>query len=548
MEQRLWHAAYPAGLPRDLDIEDDETLVTLLERAFARYAPRTAVSCAGESLTFAEVENASALLARALQAAGLQRGDRVALLLHNNLLYPVALAAIVRAGMVGVTMNPLYTARELQYQLGDSGAAALLAGEPFIPLVTEVLDQTQVRHVLTVPMQGVRQALFAPAGEPVARTSRHDARIVSLRDAIPALPPSDFTAAQVDPSDLAFLQYTGGTTGVSKGACLTHRSVLASVLQMQSWLRLTLDLEKLELITPLPLYHIYPLGMALAALASGAHNRLVVNPRDTKALCDELQRAPFDMLIGVNTLFNAMVASPELSKVDFSRCRLALGAGASIQAAVAKKWVEAGGPPITEAYGLTETSPSVTFNAPGRNGTIGAPVPSTDVLIVDDAGQPVPLGTPGELLIKGPQVFAGYWNREEETRKAFTADGWFKTGDVVTMDAQGLMYIVDRKKDMILVSGFNVYPNEIEGVVAMHPDVLECACIGVPDERSAEAPHVFVVRRSPGLLAEQLEAHCRKLLAPYKVPRHITFVDALPKSAVGKILRKELRPQSVSVG
>jgi long-chain acyl-CoA synthetase len=548
MEQRLWHAAYPAGLPRDLDIEESETLVTLLERAFARYASRTAVSCAGESLTFAEVERASALLARSLQAAGLQRGDRVALLLHNNLLYPVALAAILRAGMVGVTMNPLYTTRELLHQLGDSGAALLLAGEPFVPLVSEVLDQTQMRHVLTVPMQGVRQVLLAPAAQSAAQAGSRDARVVSLRDAISALPSFGFVSHQVQPSDLSFLQYTGGTTGVSKGASLTHRNVLASVLQMQSWLRLVLDLEGMELIAPLPLYHIFPLGMTLMALTCGAHNRLVVNPRDSKALCDELQRAPFDMLIGVNTMFNAMVASTELPKVDFSRCRLVIGAGASIQAAVAKKWVEAGGPPITEAYGLTETSPSVTFNAPGRNGTIGAPVPSTDVLIVDDAGQPVPLGKPGELLIKGPQVFAGYWNREEETRKAFTADGWFKTGDVVTMDAQGLMYIVDRKKDMILVSGFNVYPNEIEGVVAMHPDVLECACIGVPDERSAEAPHVFVVRRSPGLVAEQLEAHCRKLLAPYKVPRHITFVEALPKSAVGKILRKELRPQSVSVG
>jgi long-chain acyl-CoA synthetase len=548
MEQRLWHGAYPAGLPRDLELDEGETLVSLLERAFARHATRTAISCAGESLTFAEVERSSALLARSLQATGLRRGDRVAILLHNNLLYPVALAAILRAGMIGVTLNPLYTARELQYQLADSGAAALLAGEPFMPLVAEVLDQTQVRHVLTVPMQGVRQALLGPAGESVTKDARHESRIVSLRDAISALPQSGFTAAEVQPSDLSFLQYTGGTTGVSKGACLTHRSVLASVLQMRSWLRLAVDLENLELVTPLPLYHIYPLGMALMALVSGAHNRLVVNPRDTQGLCDELHRAPFDMLIGVNTLFNAMVASPELSKVDFSRCRLAVGAGASIQAAVAKKWVEAGGPPITEAYGLTETSPSVSFNAPGRNGTIGAPVPSTDVLIVDDAGQPVPLGTPGELLIKGPQVFAGYWNREEETRKAFTADGWFKTGDVVTMDAQGLMYIVDRKKDMILVSGFNVYPNEIEGVVVMHPDVLECACIGVPDERSAEAPHVFVVRRSPGLMAEQLEAHCRKLLAPYKVPRHITFVEALPKSAVGKILRKELRPQNAAMG
>jgi long-chain acyl-CoA synthetase len=367
---------------------------------------------------------------------------------------------------------------------------------------------------------------------------------VSLRDASSALPDADFTSEHVRPSDLALLQYTGGTTGVSKGACLTHRSVLASSLQMRSWLGLALDIDNFEIVTPLPLYHIYPLGMTLTALASGAHNRLVVNPRDTQALCAELRRAPFDMLIGVNTMFNALVTLPELPTVDFSRCNVVIGAGASIQAAVAARWVAAGGPPITEAYGLTETSPSVTFNAPGRNGTIGAPVPSTDVRIVDDAGDPVPLGTPGELLIKGPQVFGGYWNREDETRRSFTQDGWFCTGDIVTMDEQGLMYIVDRKKDMILVSGFNVYPNEIEGVVAMHPDVLECACVGVPDERSSEAPHLFVVRRAPELRAEELEAHCRKLLAAYKVPRHITFLESLPKSAVGKILRKELRPIS----
>ncbi|MET3918763.1 long-chain acyl-CoA synthetase [Variovorax sp. OAS795] len=542
MENRPWHASYPAGLPREIVLDDSETLVTLLERAFAQYSARTAVTCAGESLTFAQVEHASALLARSLQAAGLERGDRVALLLHNNLAYPVALAAILRAGMVGVTMNPLYTARELQYQLADSGASALVAAEPFMGLVDEVLGQTKLRYVMTVPMKDVKQALFATGGPPDAKAADGVPRIASLRDATSALRDADFASEKVLPSDLAFLQYTGGTTGVSKGACLTHRSVLASTLQMRSWLSLVLDIDNFEIVTPLPLYHIFPLGTTLTALASGAHNRLVVNPRDVQALCAELHRAPFDMLIGVNTMFNGMVTLPEISTIDFSRCNVVIGAGASIQAAVATKWLAAGGPPITEAYGLTETSPSATFNAPGRNGTIGAPVPSTDVLIVDDEGAPVPLGTPGELLIKGPQVFAGYWNREEETRRSFTPDGWFKTGDIVTMDAQGLMYIVDRKKDMILVSGFNVYPNEIEGVAAMHPDVLECACIGVPDERSAEAPHLFVVRRAPGLQAQALEAHCRKHLAAYKVPRHITFIDALPKSAVGKILRKELRP------
>jgi long-chain acyl-CoA synthetase len=541
MEHRLWHASYPAGLPHDVILDEHETLVTLLERAFTKHAARTAVTCAGESLTFAQVEHASALLARSLQAAGLKRGDRVALLLHNNLIYPVALAAILRAGMVGVTMNPLYTARELQYQLTDSGSSALLAAEPFMGLVNEVLDQTQLRYVMTVPMKEVKQALFATGGKADAVAASHGRQVVSLRDATSSLADADFTSERVSPSDLAFLQYTGGTTGVSKGACLTHRSVLASSLQMRSWLALALDIDNFEIVTPLPLYHIFPLGTTLTSLASGAHNRLVVNPRDAQGLCAELKRAPFDMLIGVNTMFNAMVTLPELADIDFSRCNVVIGAGASIQAAVAAKWVAAGGPPITEAYGLTETSPSATFNASGRNGSIGAPVPSTDVMIVDDAGEPVPLGTPGELLIKGPQVFAGYWNREDETRRSFTPDGWFKTGDIVTMDAQGLMYIVDRKKDMILVSGFNVYPNEIEGVVAMHPGVLECACIGVPDERSAEVPHLFVVRRTPDLQAEELEGHCRKLLAAYKVPRHITFLEALPKSAVGKILRKELR-------
>ena len=541
MEQRIWHASYPAGLPRDLEFGEHDTLVTLLEGAFARHAGQAAVTCNGESLTFAELDRASTRFAAFLQVSGLQPGDRVALLLPNHLLYPVALAAIARAGFVGVTMNPLYTAREAEYQLADSGAAALVVADPFTGLVAEVIERTEVRHVITVPMKDVKEALLGPAADQPVRARGADVRLVPLHAAIASVQDAGFSPPQVRPSDLAFLQYTGGTTGVSKGACLTHRNVLVSVLQMQSWLRLTLEIRNFELVTPLPLYHIFPLGMALMAMASGGHNRLVMNPRDIKALCAELHRAPFDVLIGVNTMFNGMVNMPELQSVDFSRCGMVIGAGAAIQAAVARKWEAAGGPPITEAYGLTETSPSATFNAPGCNGTIGVPVPSTDVLIVDDAGDPVPQGTPGELLIKGPQVFAGYWKREDETRRAFTSDGWFRTGDVVTMDAQGLMTIVDRKKDMILVSGFNVYPNEIEGVVALHPDVLECACVGVPDERSGEVPHLFVVRRSPGLQEDHLEAHCRKLLAAYKVPRHITFLEALPKSTVGKILRKELR-------
>ena len=539
MEQRLWHASYPAGLAHDIAFGEHDTLITLFEAAFARHASRIAVTCNAESLTYAEVEQASARLAAFLQAAGLQPGDRVAILLPNHLIYPVALAAIARAGFVGVTMNPLYTAREVEYQLADSGAAALVVGDPFAALVAEVIDRTKVRHVITVPMKDVREALLVPATEQPVPAS--DGRLVPLARAMASVQRAGFIPAQVGPSDLAFLQYTGGTTGVSKGACLTHRNAVVSLLQMQSWIRLNIDLENFEMVTPLPLYHIFPLGTALMTLAIGGHNRLVMNPRDMKALYAELSRAPFDVLIGVNTLFNGMASSPELSSVDFSGRCMVIGGGASIQAAVARKWADAGGPPITEAYGLTETSPSATFNAPGRNGTIGTPVPSTDVLIVDDAGEPVPVGAPGELLIKGPQVFAGYWKREEETRRSFTADGWFRTGDIVTMDAQGLLYIVDRKSDMILVSGFNVYPNEIEGVVATHPDVVECACIGVPDGRSGEVPHLFVVRRSPGLQEDQIEAHCRKFLAAYKVPRHVSFIEALPKSTVGKVLRKELR-------
>ncbi|MBI5278335.1 MAG: AMP-binding protein [Burkholderiales bacterium] len=539
MEQRIWHASYPAGMARELAMGEGDTLLTALEGTFARHAGRTAVTCNGESLTFAEVDVASARLVAYLQAAGLRQGDRVALLLPNHLLYPVALAAIIRAGFVGVTVNPLYTAREAEYQLADAGAAALLVADPFTALVAEVLERTEVRNVVTVPMQSVKQALLAPAEANPARLPSPETRPVPLHEAMARK--ATFTRPHVRPGDLAFLQYTGGTTGVSKGACLTHRSVLASLLQMQSWLGLLLDLGELELVTPLPLYHIFPLGIALMALTTGGHNRLVANPRDVQGLCAELRREPFDMLIGVNTMFNGMVNMPDLAQLDFSRCRLVIGAGASIQEAVARKWEQAGGPPITEAYGLTETSPSATFNAPGCNGAIGIPVPSTDVLIVDDAGDPVPLGTPGELLIKGPQVFAGYWKRDDETRKVFTADGWFRTGDVVTMDAQGLMRIVDRKKDMILVSGFNVYPNEIEGVAALHPGVLECACIGVPDERSGEVPHLFVVRRSEAVDEQDIMAHCRKNLTGYKVPRHVTFLEALPKSTVGKILRKELR-------
>jgi long-chain acyl-CoA synthetase len=449
-----------------------------------------------------------------LQHAGIKRGDRIALMMPNCLSFLVGMIGTLRAAAIVVTVNPLYTQRELVEQLSDSGARCIMVADPLVPMVRDVLQRTAVEIVITAPVAGVV--------------------------AIPAAP-QPFTPSHASRRDIAFLQYTGGTTGTSKGAMLTHGSVAASLAQLRSWSGFSLDGQGASVITPLPLYHVYPLAIALMAIATGAENRLIANPRDSAIVIAELAREPFELLIGVNTLFNALVQNPGLQEVDFSRTRLVTGAGASVQDAVARRWEAAGGPPITEGYGLTETSPSATFNIPGRNGCIGMPVPSTDVNIVDDSGAPVVAGTPGELLIRGPQLFVGYWNREEETRQAFTGDGWFKTGDVVVMDEAGCLTIVDRKKDMILVSGFNVYPNEIEGVVAGMPAVLECACVGNRDPRTGEAPHLFVVSRDESLTVDAIEAYCRANLTAYKVPQRITIVGSLPKSAVGKILRRELR-------
>lgn len=523
IEDRPWHRAYPAHVPREIAPDAHRDLLSMLADSFARHGATPAASCLGKRLDFAELDRTSTALSAWLRHAGLVQGDRVALMLPNGLPYLVAMVGALRAGLAVVAINPLYTPREVAYQLKDSGAACLIAADALMAALDPVLPATQVRQVLPVAGPGLDGA-FAEA---LAQGSH--------------LPP---VAVSVTPADMAFLQYTGGTTGVAKGAILTHGSVSASLAQLRAWMEPLLAGADVSLVTPLPLYHVYPMAIALTCIACGVENRLIPNPRDMDATLGELARQPFEVLIGVNTLFNAMVAHPALASVDFSRTRLVTGAGASVQDAVARRWAAAGAPPITEGYGLTETSPSATFNPPGRNGCIGMPVPSTDVMVADDNGRPVPPGTPGELLIKGPQLFAGYWGKEEETRRAFTADGWFRTGDVVTMDDHGVMTIVDRKKDMILVSGFNVYPNEIEGVVAQMDTVLECACVGVPDARSGEAPHLYVVPRQPQGDAETLkaaiEAHCRANLAAYKLPRHITFLPALPKSAVGKVLRREL--------
>lgn len=538
-QPRPWHRSYPPGMPLDAPIETGLTLPALLERSFERYSERTSYTCFGAGLSYRSLNRYSHALAAYLQGIGLKAGDRVALMLPNSIAYPVALAGALHAGMAVVSVNPLYTARELEHQLRDSGARAIVNSEPALPLLAKLAD-SPIEHVICASAADLsaRGGTWQPSAGPDADG------FTWLADALAQGESAPFTAPVVDASDIAFLQYTGGTTGAAKGAALTHASMLAAAQIQLTWMRAAFKEEGTACVTPLPLYHIYPINIALMLLSSGGTNRLVQNPREIEQLIGELRRGPFGMFLGVNTLLNGLLASGKLAREDFVGTHIVICAGAATQRAVAERWKAATGVPISESYGLTECSPGVTSNViggPDWTGTIGVPVPSTDVRLIDADGRPVALGERGELCVKGPQVFAGYWNRPDETRNAFTGDGWLRTGDIATMDEMGLIRIVDRLKDMILVSGFNVYPNEIEAVVAMMPEVLECACIGVPDERSGEAPHLFVVPRDPGLTAAQIEAHCRENLTAYKRPRHISFVQSLPKSPVGKILRKELR-------
>ncbi len=550
IDQRLWHKAYPPGIPAALPIDDSLTLPGLLYRGIDRFGERPAFAHGGASLSYARLDILARAFAAHLQANGMQPGDRLAIMLPNTLPYPVGLVGGFMAGLVLVNVNPLYTARELAHQLRDSGARAILILEGLLPVLREVQAETAIDLILPVRAASLQAVDAAGAWQPEAD--------------LPAVAPPpgeiDFAAALADglgrrlmpvecrPQDPAFLQYTGGTTGVSKGAILTHVNMTANATQQIHWLAPVLPEGEAVIVTPLPLYHIYPLMIALIGMARGCLNRLVANPREPAQLLGAMRQGPFDMFLGINTLFTGLLANPELPAISFKPGCYVVGAGAAVQEAVADKWKQLTGTCINEAYGLTECSPCVTLNPTGLSDwtrRIGLPIPNTDVRLVDDQGQDVPLGQPGELLVKGPQVFAGYWQRPEETAKVLGADGWLSTGDIAVMDERGFLSLVDRKKDMILVSGFNVYPNEIEAVVALHDGVLECACIGVPDARSGEAPHLYLVPRDASLTAAEVEAHCRRNLTAYKVPRHITFVAALPKSTVGKILRKELRHNPV---
>jgi long-chain acyl-CoA synthetase len=559
LTDRPWLAQYPPTVPAEVALDGRTTLVDVLDAAFHKYAQRDAAVCMGTRLRFADIDRLSCDLGAWLQSLGLARGARVALMMPNLPQYMVAIAAVLRAGCVVVNVNPLYTPRELEHQLVDSGCEAIVVLENFACTLEEVIGRTAVRHVV---LAGMGDLLGYWKGRFITFAVRHvrklvpefrlplgDGRSVTAyseacaRGARMSLRRADLTA-----DDVAFLQYTGGTTGVSKGATLLHRNVVANILQVEAWFQPTLATlggKPLTFVCALPLYHIFALTICyLLGARLGAMNVLIPNPRDIPGLVKALSSHRVNMFPAVNTLFNALAHDPAFARLDFSGLVVSNGGGMAVQEATARAWLRITGCPIVEGYGLSETSPVATSNRLDSHqftGSIGLPVPSTDIAIRDDEGRDVPSGEAGEICIRGPQVMAGYWQRPDETALVMTNDGFFKSGDVGVMDARGYIKIVDRKKDMVLVSGFNVYPSEIEQVVNLHPGVLECAAIGVPDDRAGEAVKLFVVKKDPTLSEDDLAVYCRDNFTAYKRPKLIEFRDELPKSNVGKILRRELR-------
>jgi long-chain acyl-CoA synthetase len=544
-------------MPTEIDPDQYRSLVQLLDESFKKFADRNAYVCMDKFMTYRELDEYSRRAAAWLQSRGMKKGARVAIMMPNVLQNPIAIAAVLRAGYTVVNVNPLYTPRELEHQLVDSGSEAIIVLENFATTLEQVLPRTSVKHIVVASMG---EMLGGAKGMLVNFVVRNVKKLVPayslpnavrFKDMLAQGGRMTFTPVDATPQDVAFLQYTGGTTGVSKGATLTHRNIIANVLQTETWSSPALlkapVVEQMTIVCALPLYHIFALTIcAMWGMRVGALNLLIPNPRDIGGFIKELRKYQVNMLPAVNTLFNALVNHPDFGAVDFSALKIANGGGMAVQRAVNDKWKAATGVNIVEGYGLSETSPVATSNSALMTeftGSIGLPLPSTDIAILDDDGQPVPIGERGEIAIRGPQVMAGYWNRPDETAKVMTPDGFFKSGDVGIMDADGYVKIVDRKKDMILVSGFNVYPNELEGVIAAHPGVLECAVIGVPDETAGEAVKVFVVRKDPSLTAEQLMDYCKKELTGYKKPKYIEFRDDLPKTNVGKILRRVLRDE-----
>ena len=552
--EKIWLKHYPKGVPAEIDVNTYASLRDVFEESCTKYGPRKAYTCMGKSITFSELDTLTLAFGAWLQGQGCKKGSRVALMMPNVLQYPVCLFGALRAGCTIVNVNPLYTARELEHQLNDSGAEVLIVVENFAHTYEEIAAKTKVRKVIVTSIG----ELLGFKGLIVDLVLRKVKKMIpawnvpgSLRlsDALAEGRKLKLKAVPLGHDDIAFLQYTGGTTGVSKGAILLHRNIVANLLQARAWILPFLGHDSVEVIlTPLPLYHIFSLtANCLTFMTLGAENVLIPNPRDIPGFVKEMRKHKFTVMTGVNTLFNALVNNPEFAKLEFSTFRVTLGGGMAVQEAVAVKWKKVTGCTLIEAYGLTETSPAATINPvdiPEYNGSIGLPISSTELVLRDDDGKNVPLGQPGEICIRGPQVMAGYWQRPDETAKVMDKDGWFATGDIGVMDERGFVKIVDRKKDMILVSGFNVYPNEIEAVVAMHPGVLECAAVGVPDKKSGEAVRLYVVKKDEALTADALIKHCREHLTGYKCPRDVEFRKELPKTNVGKILRRELRDEA----
>lgn len=549
--EKIWLKSYPPGVPAEVSTAEIPSLVALLEKACATYADKVAYISMGATMTYRELDQQSREFAGWLQSLGVAKGDRVALMMPNLLQYPVAMFGVLRVGAVVINCNPLYTPRELEHQLKDSCATVIVVVENFAHTVEQVIARTDIRHVVVTSLG---EMLGVAKGMMVNFVVRHVKKLVpawqlpgaiGFETALNRGRRHGFRKIEVVRDDLAFLQYTGGTTGVSKGAMLTHGNICANVTEAHAWIRPSLRDGEEFIITPLPLYHIFALtANCLTFLMIGARNLLIANPRDLKGFIGEWQKHPVTVVTGVNTLFNALLNHPDFTRLDFSSLRISLGGGMAVQASVAERWKRVTGVPMLQAYGLTEASPAVTIAPLGMqefNGSIGLPIPSTEVAIRTDAGKDLPIKQVGEICVRGPQVMRGYWQCPEETTNVFHRDGFLRTGDLGYMDNDGYVYLVDRKKDVILVSGFNVYPNEVEEAVALHPGVAEVAAIGVSDEHSGEAVKIFVVRKDAMLDETALIEHCRSVLTGYKIPKHVEFRDDLPHTNVGKILRRALK-------
>ncbi|MFO1338410.1 MAG: long-chain-fatty-acid--CoA ligase [Burkholderiaceae bacterium] len=553
--EKIWLKQYPAGVPAEVKTDVYPSLVALLDESFRKHAKLPAYRFMGKSFSFEQIDDLSRAFAAYLQGLGLARGDRVAVMLPNVPQYPVAVAGILRAGLVVVNVNPLYTPRELEHQLKDSGAKAIVILENFAATLQQVADAVPTKHVVLAAMGDMMGLLKGAIVNHVVRKVKKMVPAFSLPkavrfgDAVSAGRGKPFTAPKVGPDDIAVLQYTGGTTGVSKGAVLLHRNLVANVLQSEAWYQPALKKiplgEQIVTICALPLYHIFGFNTnMMLGLRMGGCNILIANPRDIPSLLKDLSRERFHSFPAVNTLFNALANHPDFDSVDWSHLKISVGGGMAVQQATARLWLEKTGCPICEGYGLSETSPSATCNpvdATAYSGTIGLPMPGTELTLLDDEGAEVPIGQAGEIAIRGPQVMAGYWQRPDETAKVMTADGFFRTGDIGVVDERGYFKIVDRKKDMILVSGFNVYPNEVEDVITQMPGVLECAAVGVPDDKAGEAVKAVIVKKDPSITDADVRSWCEANLTGYKRPKIIEFRTELPKTPVGKVLRRELR-------